>query len=149
MKIIENDKIIFEGKFDIGYVNGDDESNFAEGGQVFTRYNDKVAVNGLSQVLYSLMSKRGWAGNNDEETKLYIFSDFTNQVNYFIQSFCKPSLFTATDFDEEHRAECLEEQEDMLAELKRFGGYEVFTFDLELTDAEKVELLEILMFFAA
>ncbi|MCH4239845.1 MAG: hypothetical protein LKF71_06225 [Oscillospiraceae bacterium] len=44
---------------------------------------------------------------------------------------------------------CLEENADMLEDLEDNGGYEITTFDLELSDAEKVDLLEMLVFHSS
>ncbi|MGX8701390.1 hypothetical protein [Caproiciproducens sp.] len=145
-KMVE--KVLWEGKFDAENLILEDSHNDLGDWLKQVRFDDSNVVTGISQALYDFMSITcGWLGNDDSKTLLFITLSYKNEVHYGIQAWCKPAIL---DYDKmpNHDADdnqCKEEQQDHLDELEENGGYEFATFNLELSDTEKIELLEFMI----
>jgi len=122
----------------------------------------------MYDALNAFMMDMGFDGVNDDLSKFYLFCGLDDEP--CLSVWCKPCIMDYKksnersqemlqkmydkSTDEEEKAlikhsmiedenlnkECADNQRDALEELERDGGYEVTTFDIELTDAEKQQL---------
>lgn len=148
-----NRKVLWEGKFDASKLDFKDKFTDLSSECKIIRYLDSnlndARKGDIGSAIYDLTSEWGWPCSVDEEKTEFYINLMTDQFpdGYAIQAFCKPCPFNYSinppkDSLEE---ECKQNQEDFLAEIGVDGG-EWANFDLELTDAEKIELLEYLAF---
>lgn len=168
-----NGKVIFDGAFNASKIDFNDEE--AELGEDFMLpYNDKnLMTSDMITALFDFMStEKGWFGNDDDETRFYLFCGCDGEPCLSAQ--CKPYLYDfessnkssqkllqkmydkSTDEkekawikrmiiqDKKESKKGSQAQQAELEDLQNFSdGYEVTTFDVELTDSERQQLEKI------
>jgi hypothetical protein len=168
MKISDNGKVIFIGAFDANKIDFSDEETVL-GEDFMLRYKDEsILVVEMMNDLNSFMVDMGFYGVDDGLSKFYLFRGIDDKP--CLSVWCVPYLFDYEKSnersqeifqtmlgkstneaekalikkimieDEELNKECADNQRDALNDLERDGGYEITTFDIELTDAEKQQL---------
>ncbi|HBC31638.1 MAG TPA: hypothetical protein DC024_10410 [Clostridiales bacterium] len=172
MKISDNGKVIFDGAFDVNKIDFNDKETVLDEDFTF-RYNDEsILTSDMIMALYDFMVNMDFFGNDDDLTKFYLFCGIDGEP--CLSAWCKPCVFDYNSqneqdkkmwqkmldkaMDEEEKAlikhgmiedeklnkECTNNQRDALEELERDGGYEITTFDIELTNAEKQQLKKVI-----
>mgnify|MGYP000891920454 CR=1 FL=1 len=172
MKILDGNKVIFEGAFDSSKI--DKATMEFDGETLSTKYNDSNLVKALSEALYDFMFSQGWFGNDDDETELRLLYN-PYDSDFSIIAFCKPYPYDfessnessqkllqkmydkSTDKeekawikntmieDEKESKEGSQAQQAELEDLQDFSdGYETTCFDVKLTDTEKQQLDKII-----
>mgnify|MGYP000848849501 FL=1 len=159
MKIIDNNgKTIFKGGFDstnlIFDANGTDLS---EPDKRIRYIDPDIMTDGeVGDALYKIATSVWDYYNGVNEEKIQFFIDlltdrFDDDDGYYIQAFCEPCVI---DYDKmphytaDEKRMMEEIQNDMLQDVSNDGGGEWAIFNLQLDDAEKVDLLEALACYA-
>lgn len=163
-------KVIFEGAFDSSKIDFSDKETVL-GEDFMLRYNDKnIMTSDMSTALYDFMNEVDCFGNDDDLTRFYLIADCDFEP--CLSAWCKPCVMDYKKSNERSQAmlqkmydketdkkekalikhsmieseklnkECADNQRDMLEDLEQEGGYKITTFDIELTDAEKQQLIK-------